>query len=62
LFFIISQVTDWLILYVPFTPFIYRGVISEALCIPANLIELLVLGIIGFFSNNANRYRKESGL
>jgi hypothetical protein len=40
LFFSICQITDGLILYVPFTPFVYRGVISEALCIPADLIEL----------------------
>jgi hypothetical protein len=40
LFFIVSQVTDWFVLYVPFAPFIFGSVISAALCNPADLVGL----------------------
>ena len=38
--FVISQITDGLILDIPFTPFVVRRVIAEAISIPAHLIEL----------------------
>ena len=40
MFFLIRQITDWLVLDIPLAPFIVRGVIPEALCIPADLVEL----------------------
>lgn len=40
MFFIIGQITNWLVLDIPLTPFIYRGVIPETLCIPTDLVEL----------------------
>jgi hypothetical protein len=40
LLFLISQITDRFILDVPRPPLIFRGVISETLCIPADLVEL----------------------
>ena len=40
LLFIIGQITDRLILDVPLAPFVVRRVITEATCIPADLIKL----------------------
>ena len=40
LLFVISQITDGLVLDNPLAPFVVRGVIPEAIGIPADLIEL----------------------